>query len=339
MHAKDRVCARLLVALMMTCVWGLAVVAEQGATGRDMDLGPFGPQGARMREQLWLLPSGTPGTALRATLFRPADSAPLPDGTASNGAARPLVVINHGTSEATRLAVAMPVYYWLSRWFVERGYLVLLPQRRGHGATGGELVEGRDTCSKPDHYGSGQTAADDIAAAVEFMTQQPFVAREGTIVVGISTGGWASLALATRHLPQVRAIVNFAGGRGGHAWGRPSQICNAEQLIAAAGRYGADSDVASLWLYSGNDSYFGPNLAQAMAKMYSAAGGAAELHVLPPYGEEGHTIADDEAGWGLWGGYLERFLARTRSTSTVACNSPSAGPSIAPHIPISLSTR
>jgi dienelactone hydrolase len=176
-------------------------------------LGAFGPEGARMREQLWLVPSGDPDVHLRATVFRPQENSTV------RPRQRKLVVINHGTDESTRLSVSMPVYYWLSRWFVERGYVVVIPQRRGHGATGGELVESIGTCETADHYASGQIAADDIATTIDYMTQQPFVASRDVVVVGISTGGWASLALASRNLPSVGSIVNFAGGRGGHASG------------------------------------------------------------------------------------------------------------------------
>ena len=102
-------------------------------------------------------------------------------------------MINHGSDAFTREAVSMPVFYWLSRWFVERGYVVVLPQRRGHGATGGDLAEGRDTCADPDHLGSGQAAADDIEAALGFMERQPFVDPSRLVVAGVSTGGWAAL--------------------------------------------------------------------------------------------------------------------------------------------------
>lgn len=259
-----------------------------------------------MREQLWMLPSGTPGVQLRATVFRPADGAGEPR-------ARRLVVINHGTSEATRMSVAMPVYYWLSRWFVDRGYVVVLPQRRGHGATGGDLVEARGNCRSPDHYASGRIAADDVEAVVSYMTRQPFIAPGGVVVTGVSTGGWASLALAERRLPQVSAIVNFAGGRGGYAFGQPGRICDADQLVAAAARYAAKSATPTLWLYSSNDTYFGPALANSLASAWNTAGGSAELHVLPPYGADGHSLADDQAGWQLWGRQLDGFLSSAGS--------------------------
>lgn len=255
-----------------------------------------------MREQLWMLPSGEDGRYLRATVFRP-------DDTGDIHRKRPLVIINHGTAESTRMAVSMPVYYWLSRWFVERGYVVVLPQRRGHGATGGVLSEAVGNCANPDHFQSGQVAADDISAVVSYFQGQPFVAANDVVVAGISTGGWASLAFASRNPKGVRAVVNFSGGRGGHAGGMPNAVCGEKRLIESARRFGEIARVPTLWLYSNNDSYFGPDLARSMAKAWTAGGGQALLHVLGAYGSEGHNIADDRAGWDLWGGDLAGFLA------------------------------
>lgn len=275
--------------------------------GRDAALfGAFGPEGPRMREQLWVLPSGEPGHALRATVFRPDDKA------GQKAQPRPLVVINHGTSSATRLSVAMPVYYWLSRWFVERGYVVALPQRRGHGATGGPLVEAIGSCSDPDHSRSGAIAADDIEAVVDYLSDEPFIAPGKTIVVGISTGGWAALALAARNPKNVAGVINIAGGRGGYAGGKANAVCGEARLIEASAVYGRTARVPTLWLYSENDSYFSPKLAAAMAEAWRGAGAEAELHILPAYGTDGHGIANDRAGWDLWGGVTDAFLGTHR---------------------------
>src|SRR4029077_4734191 len=263
--------------------------------------GAFGPEGPRMREQFWLLPGADPAVPLRATLFRPPDAAPV---------RRPLVRINHGSDAFTREAVSMPVFYWLSRWFVEHGYLVVLPQRRGHGATGGELAEGRATCADPDQLVSGQAAADDIEAALRFMQGQPFVDASRLVVAGVSTGGWAALALAARNPPGLQLVVNFAGGRGGHAYGRANVICGRDRLIAATAALGRQARIPSFWAYAENDSFFGPELAAAMAGAWQAAGGSAELNLLPAYGEEGHAMVDDRASWRLWGPALEKALAR-----------------------------
>jgi dienelactone hydrolase len=268
--------------------------------------GAFGPEGQRMREQLWLLPSGDTAVALRATVFRPATTLTQ---------RFPLVVINHGTSEANRLSVSMPVYYWLSRWFVDRGFAVVLPQRRGHGSTGGDLVEAVGNCADPDHFQSGLIAADDIGAAIDFMTHQPFVDPTRILVVGVSTGGWASLALAAKRPDLVTAVVNFAGGRGGHAWGRNNSVCGADKLVMAAHDFARTARAPTLWLYASNDSYFGPAIAARMATAWKDGGGLVEYDPLPAYGKDGHTIADDRAGWDLWGGNLDGFLERNFAPS------------------------
>lgn len=263
-----------------------------------------------MREQLWLVPGGDPAIPLRATMFRPHE----PEQPMKR---RPLVMINHG-SDMGRIAVSMPVFYWLSRWFVERGYVVLLPQRRGHGATGGNPVEAMDSCSDPDHYEAGTAAADDIQAAVNFMREQAFIEPNQIVVAGISTGGWGALALAARNPAGVRLFVNFAGGRGGHAFGQRNAVCGPEGLIAAAGLYGARARAPTLWLYARNDSYFEPELAAAMADAWMHAGGKAELKILAPYGQDGHLIANDQAGWGLWGDVLDQALLAHVSRGALA---------------------
>jgi dienelactone hydrolase len=262
--------------------------------------GAFGPEGQRMREQLWLLPSGDASVALRATVFRP------PGALTER---HPLVVINHGTSESNRMSVSMPVYYWLSRWFVDRGYAVVLPQRRGHGATGGTLVESVGDCANPDHFRSGIVAAQDVGAAVDFMARQPFVDPTRVLVVGVSTGGWASLALASQRPDLMGAVVNFAGGRGGHAWGRNNSVCGASELVKAVHDFALSARAPTLWLYAENDSYFGPALVAKMASAWTEAGGKAEYDPLPAYGTDGHDIVDDRAGWEVWGKSLDQFLA------------------------------
>ena len=291
----------------MLCVAALTLLAAQAqrvnadpAMTASAMYGAFGPEGQRMREQLWLLPSGDAGVALRATVFRP------PGGMNER---LPLVVINHGTSELNRLSVSMPVYYWLSRWFVERGYAVLLPQRRGHGATGGPLVESVGDCANPDHYRSGIVAAQDVGAAIDYMRRQSFVDPTRVLVVGISTGGWASLALAAQRPDLMTAVVNFSGGRGGHAWGRNNAICGEAALVKATRDFAQTARAPTLWFYAKNDSYFGPALAARMAAAWKDGGGLVEYDPLPAYGADGHDIADDRAGWELWGKSLDAFLA------------------------------
>jgi dienelactone hydrolase len=308
---------RALATLRWIAAISVFLLPAQALSGSVDQFGPYGPEGPRMREQLWTMPSGAPDSYLRATVFRPSDGGD----SDTAGIRYPVVVINHGTSDATRLSVSMPIYYWLSKWFVERGYVVVLPQRRGHGATGGQLAESVGGCADPDHYRSGQVAADDIEAVVEFMSRQPFVATNATIVAGVSTGGWASLALASRNPANVAAVVNFSGGRGGHAGGRRNAVCGEQRLIDAARDYGHTARVPSMWIYAENDSYFGPELATAMASAWKSGGAPVDINILPAYGDEGHEVVNDQAGSTLWGPVLDRFLLDHRSQPVAVSSS------------------
>ena len=102
--------ALLCAALALTPL-GLSAVATaqqvKASSSRDASqYGPFGPEGSRLREQLWIIPSADHDFPLRATVFRPEETTL---GEGEQQPRRPLVVINHGTSDATRMAVAMPV--------------------------------------------------------------------------------------------------------------------------------------------------------------------------------------------------------------------------------------
>jgi dipeptidyl aminopeptidase/acylaminoacyl peptidase len=157
-----------------------------------------------MREQLWLVPGADPAIPLRTTVFKPQDD------NSQAQQRRPLAIINHGSDEG-REATAMPVFYWLSRWFVERGYVVVLPQRRGHGATGGEAKEARDTCSDPDHLSAGLEAADDIEGALRFMREQDFIDPDRVTIVGISTGFFDARASAPHPPVEMPTMVTRSG--------------------------------------------------------------------------------------------------------------------------------
>jgi homoserine acetyltransferase len=51
-----------------------------------------------------------------------------------------------------------------------------------------------------------------------------------------------------------------------------------------------------LWIYTENDTYFGPALSQRMASAFKAAGGNVEYHLLPPFGHDGHFLVDAADG-------------------------------------------
>ena len=226
----------------------------------------------------------------------------------------PLAIINHGSSESSleRAEFPPPYYPVLSQWLLDRGYAVSLPLRPGHGATGGPYFEDQGRCENPDYVKAGLGAAASIQAAIDFLTAQRDVRKTQVLVLGQSAGGWGALALASRNPAAVRAVVNLAGGRGGHANGEPNNNCAPDRLIEAAGAFGNAAKIPTLWLYAENDSYFAPALSNMMYRRFAAAaaaGESSEYHLLPPFGPEGHLLADSGEAIGLWTPILGKFLA------------------------------
>ena len=261
----------------------------------------IGPLAAQDRQQVVRVP-GPGGSTLVATVIRPP------------GEARsPLVVINHGSPAdgSQRAKMERPRYTALSSFFLSRGYVVALPLRRGYGESGGSWAEGYGSCDLPDYFNAGLQGAADIQATIDFMRTQPYVAPDRTIVVGQSAGGWATVALSSRNPPGVAAMINFAGGRGGHQKLAGGGIgnCTPRALVDAAARYGATARVPMLWIYAENDSFFEPSLAKRMVEAYDGAGGKAVYRPVGAFGRDGHSLAGSSNGNSVWSPLVESFLA------------------------------
>ncbi|MBN8940668.1 MAG: prolyl oligopeptidase family serine peptidase [Rhizobiales bacterium] len=263
---------------------------------------PEGQESGPHREQVWRI--GQPaddGRSIAAIVFRPPDDSPAP-----------LVVMAHHTSaEAARNGEARHgVYPHAVNWFVERGYVVAVVHRRGYGLSGGERAE-RFACRRPNHIAGGRADAADLGAAIDALTSQPFVRRGGVIVVGQSTGGWATLALAAENHPAVAGIVNFAGGRLGRS-GETGGICAIDELVRDAAVLGRRARTPTLWIYSDNDRSFPPALARRLYQAFVEAGGVAEFVAMPAFAHDGHALLPDARGIPLWEAAVEGFILRFR---------------------------
>jgi dienelactone hydrolase len=263
---------------------------------------PYGPQGAEAepnRKQPWLVPTPAADRGARAVLFRPAGDGPFH-----------LAVIAHATTQNVlrRAQMPQPEYGALAAFLVARGFAVLVPERLGHGATGGAYLEDQGGCDEADYARSGRATADQIRLALAFLRTQPFIRPDGAVVIGHSAGGWGALALAGEEAKSVSAIVAFAPGRGGHANDVEDQICAPQTLIAAAGAFGKAAKVPVTWLVAANDTYFSPEFSKKLVDSFRISGGKADFRVLPAYGGEGHWLPETESGVKLAASELDRVL-------------------------------
>jgi dienelactone hydrolase len=290
----------LLFALALAAVLGVRAASAQPGPGAQ------GAEGEPHRRQQWLVPSPDPATAAHAVLFRPPGEGPFP-----------LAVIAHASTQNVlrRAQMLQPEYRALAAWLVARGFAVLVPERPGHGATGGKYLEDQGGCDDADYARSGRVTAGEIAAAAGFLRKQSFIRPEGMVVVGHSAGAWGALALAGEDPKDVAAIIAFAPGRGGHADDFPNRVSAPHILIAAAGEFGKAARVKVSWLVAANDSYFSPAFSRQLVDAFRATGGKADLHVLPAHGTEGHWLAETEGGVKLAGPELDRALKARSATS------------------------
>jgi dienelactone hydrolase len=123
----------------------------------------------------------------------------------------PVLVFNHGSGQAVGGACE------IGSWFAERGYVVFMPHRRGHGdSTGAYLTEYvAKQCSKPGQatfckmeYLHKQEL--DVKEAVAWVKQRKDVDAKRLALAGHSYGGIATIFTNTRDLGQ-RAVIDFAG--------------------------------------------------------------------------------------------------------------------------------
>jgi len=273
--------AKVLIAAVVLGAFGVTSSAAQ------QNLGAQGAEGEPNRLQQWLVPSPDFGPPQHALLFRPPGDGPFP-----------LALIAHATTQNAlrRAQMPQPEYRALATLLVARGFAVLVPERPGHGATGGKYREDQGGCDEADYAKSGRATADAIAAAIGFVRKQPFIRTEGMVVIGHSAGGWGALALASEAQKDVAAIITFAPGRGGHANDFPNHVCAPHTLISAAAEFGKTARVPVTWLVAANDSYFSPTLSRQLADAFRRAGGKVDFRVLGAYGSEGHWLAETEGG-------------------------------------------
>jgi dienelactone hydrolase len=292
----ERIMPIPLVALLLLLVAATSTVADPQAGPAGAPLGP-------KHWQQWLVPITTLATGsqvflLETVIYRPSGDGPFP-----------LVIINHGKPrDAKFMARTMhPVFDLAAGWFVDHGFAVAIPMRRGYGSSQGEISDLAGDCDHRDYFTSARMHAPDIEGVITYMQRQKFVDPNNIIVLGHSWGGLGALGVAYDAPHGLIGILNFAGGGGSFA---PGQICGgADRLIADVGRLGTGVRIPQIWLYAENDHFFAPPLAHAMFEAYRANAQAPITFVdLPPFDYDGHSMITrgDPA---LWGPAVGKFLA------------------------------
>ena len=261
-----------------------------------MRLPPRGPAAAQdyFREDLRIPMAAAGPRGLEALLVRPAGSGPYPLALISHGAPR------DGSARAGMTANGL---YRQANEFARRGFAALIVMRRGYGTSGGEYAENSGPCANRDYLRTARTSATDLRAAVQAMKNRSDVTTGGFIAVGISAGGFASVALSADPPPGLAAAISFAGGRGSRA---DDDVCDEDALVRAFAALGRTSRIPTLWIYAQNDKFFGPALAQRMHAAFTGAGGRAQFIDAAAFGDDGHSLFS--RGVAIWTPVVDDFL-------------------------------
>lgn len=223
----------------------------------------------------------------------------------------PVLIFHHGsTGRGTDPALFAKPFdpAAFTNWFVDRGWVVVLPSRRGRGGSEGLYDEGffEDrskgyTCEAARSIPGADRALRDIDAVTAAILALPYVDRLRFVVGGQSRGGILAIAWAGMHPAEPRAAINFVGGWLGAGCPTASEI-NRSLL-----NRGVPFRQPSIWLYGERDPFYPLAHTRANFTAFETAGGKGSFHeYTPPADLNGHQIIGFP---NLWGEALQTYLA------------------------------
>ena len=222
----------------------------------------------------------------------------------------PTLIFHHGSTglgrDPTRFEFFQPFEPVVTH-FVRRGFVVILPSRRGRGGSEGLYDEGfralREegyACASRDTLPGAERALTDIDAITDAVLAMPFVDPTRLVIGGVSRGGILSVAHAGRHPDRYRGVLNFGGG-----WvGEPCEgATSVNQTVFAKG---AGYVTETLWLYTDKDPFYSLEHSKANFDAFRSAGGNASFH-SDFTRAAGHGLANDVR---LWANTVDAYLNR-----------------------------
>jgi len=246
-----------------------------------------------------------------------------------------VVLLSHGSLGGWNLQPKESVHPnpTLLQFFIEHGYTVVAPFRRGVGDSGGKFVEecpytaGR--CTLDEYRQSAEAGIKGAIADTDAVLDQVVFGRlvptgSKVVLAGTSRGGFLSVLMAAERPDQVAAVIVFVGG-----WlsitTKWSTAENTERmnvqhrLLEAAGCRAA---APTLWIYGAGDPYYSEATSRAFFAAFLEGGGAGEyVFIANHHQKDGHSIAGELTQWQL---PVEQYLQSSASPANSADGSLSA---------------
>ena len=223
----------------------------------------------------------------------------------------PTVMFNHGStgdgSDPSRFTITT-YSETVAKFFVDRGWMVAFPQRRGRGQSDGLYDEGFNanrtfySCQRDVTLAGAERAIADLDAAVDWLRLRADVDTTRMLVSGASRGGVLSVVHVARRPDVYLGAVNFVGGWLGEGCGDYLEV-NRTLFVE-----GADFPGETLWLYGNSDSFYSVAHSRSNYDAYTSAGGLGEFNVYTRApGLNGHFLTNDPQ---LWGGDVDAYVDR-----------------------------
>jgi len=220
----------------------------------------------------------------------------------------PLALITHGSPRSPTDRPNMSPLAMLPQAveFARRGWAAVVLMRRGYGSSGGGWAEDYGACAHPNYVAAGAASAADLHAAIASLGSRPDIDTSRVIGVGVSAGGFATVALAADPPAGLVAAINFAGGRGSL---HEHEVCRVGRLVDAYRFFGKRARIPMLWVYAENDHFFAPQLAKKFKEAFTGGGANVEFISAPAFGSDGHNLFSP-GGISAWSGLVDAFLQR-----------------------------
>lgn len=215
-----------------------------------------------------------PGAQLEVTVFRRQKD--------RGRAGQPLAVVNHGSAglaDSSKQPRNRP--FETAKYFLERGYIVVAPMRTGFS---------RSTGPKPrfrcDHYAYALKFEHEIEGTIDYFVREYSADPDNVVVTGQSNGGIVAAGYAARP-NKAKLVVNFAGGidTPGCDW--------APAMIESGRSFGRNSKLPMVWIYTGTDRTFPPDVSVPFYRNYRESGGNGEFYL---FDDGGHGFSDSRVG-------------------------------------------
>jgi dienelactone hydrolase len=216
----------------------------------------------------------------------------------------PIALIAHGKPASTgrMLDDRAAEYVRQAHDLARRGYLAVVVMRRGFGGSDGPSPVPL-SCASPSLLDRFAADADDLQATLTAIAKRLDADGSRMIVIGVSAGGAAAVALAARNPQGLAGVINVSGGL------RFRECPKEDALVAAFKDYGARSRVPQLWIYAKNDSFFPSQLVERMQGAFLDGGGDVKLVMFDADERyDGHLIFRNTSGRMKWLPQMDAFL-------------------------------